>query len=128
MYIPEESRWAGKHHVLHDAFPSTATCRGLIFFIHLKIFYSIICVLNGKLKFYEFAMNILILVISPNWWDGGVALQQGLIISQIRGVALPHGQHPTATGLPSLKEIVEFLIIAYFWATCQFWVRIESWP
>ena len=27
-YIPEESRWAGKHHVLHDAFRSTATCRG----------------------------------------------------------------------------------------------------
>ena len=55
--------------------------------------------LNGYLKLYEFAINILILVISPNWWDGGVALQQGLIISQIRGVALPHGQHPTATGL-----------------------------
>ena len=58
--------------------------------------------LHGYLKLYEFAINILILiisVISPNWWDGGVALQQGLIISQIRGVALPHGQHPTATGL-----------------------------
>ena len=24
-----ESRWAGKHHVLHDAFRSTATCGGL---------------------------------------------------------------------------------------------------
>ena len=59
--------------------------------------------LNGYLKLYEFAINILILVISPNWWDGGVALQQGLIISQIRGVALPHGQHPTATGLADLE-------------------------
>ena len=55
--------------------------------------------LLNNLKLHEFAINILILVISPNWWDGGVALQQGLIISQISGVALPHGQHPTATGL-----------------------------
>ena len=65
-----------------------------------KIFYSkFVCLTAGYLKLYEFAINILILVISPNWWDGGVALQQGLIISQIRGVALPHGQHPTTTGL-----------------------------
>ena len=29
-----KSRWAGKHHVLHDAFRSTATCRGssVVFF------------------------------------------------------------------------------------------------
>ena len=35
---PEESRWAGKHHVLHDdAFRSTATCRGSShFFIHFS--------------------------------------------------------------------------------------------
>ena len=35
----QESRWAGKHHVLHDAFRSTATCRGssLFFFLICQI-------------------------------------------------------------------------------------------
>ena len=35
----QESRWAGKHHVLHDAFRSTATCRdsSLSFFLICQI-------------------------------------------------------------------------------------------
>ena len=33
----QESRWAGKHHVLHDAFRSTATCRGS------SVFFFLIC-------------------------------------------------------------------------------------
>ena len=36
----QESRWAGKHHVLHDAFRSTATCRrgsSLFFFLICQI-------------------------------------------------------------------------------------------
>ena len=32
----KESQWAGKHHVLHDAFRSTATCKVFIHFSHLS--------------------------------------------------------------------------------------------
>ena len=38
-YVTEESQWAGKHHVMHDAFRSTATCKGSsIFFILHPLF------------------------------------------------------------------------------------------
>ena len=80
-------------------------------FSHLLFhpFLHLITTNNGYLKLYELAINILILVISQNWWDGGVALQQGLIISQNRGAALPHGQHPTATGLVrGTQKLVNF--------------------
>ena len=62
----KESRLAGKYHVLHDAFRSTATCRGSSVFtlLHLLLhpFLHPITT-NGYLKFHEFTIDILILVI-----------------------------------------------------------------